>query len=121
GVPESFILIDHENNGMALDSACEIRPTWNAAVCTGDVGRLAVAAPGGPGGPSIPGFAIPDAGPPGGAGAAPPPPVVLSRDGKAFTLAGENIMRAGTEVTVTTEGPAVDLHLSELEKGSWVI
>src|SRR5690606_11584385 len=30
GVPESFILIDHENNGMALDSACEIRPTWNA-------------------------------------------------------------------------------------------
>jgi cell migration-inducing and hyaluronan-binding protein len=153
GVPASSVLINHENNGLALDSTCEIRPTWNAAVCKGDVGRLAVAAPGGPGGPSIPGFAVPGAGPATGAGAAPaaaagprpgagpgpaagpggpggafagpagppPAPVVLSRDGKAFTLAGETNVRAGTEIKVTTERPAVDLRLTELEKGSWVI
>src|SRR3546814_10883071 len=53
GVPASFVLINHENNGIALDDTCEIRPTWNAAVCKGDIGRLAVAAPGGPAGPSI--------------------------------------------------------------------
>src|SRR3546814_10324294 len=61
GVPASFVLFNHENNGIALDDTCEIRPTWNAAVCKGDIGRLAVAAPGGPAGPSIPGFG----GPPG--------------------------------------------------------
>jgi cell migration-inducing and hyaluronan-binding protein len=124
GVPAASILINHENNGMALDSACEIRPTWNAAVCQGDIGRLAVVAPGGSGGPSIPGFALPGAGPAAGAGAAPaavPAPVVLSREGKAFTLSGETNVRAGTEIKVTTERPAVDLRLTELEKGSWVI
>ena len=30
-------------------------------------------------------------------------------------------MRAGTEIKVTTERPAVALSLSELDKGSWVI
>src|SRR5690606_6260841 len=105
GVPASFILINHENNGVALDSACEVRPSWNAAVCKGDIGRLAVAAPGGSGGPSIPGFSLP--GGPGGASggpeAPPPAPVVLSRDGKTFTLSGETNVRAGTEITVATE------------------
>ncbi len=46
GVPDSYILINDENNGIAIDEACEIKPTWNAAVCKGDVGRLAVGAPG---------------------------------------------------------------------------
>src|SRR5580698_6922831 len=62
GVPDSFILINDENDGMVIDEACEIKPTWNAAVCKGDVGRLAVDAPGaatpptpgaGPGGPVV--------------------------------------------------------------------
>ena len=44
GVPDSYILINDENDGIAIDDACEIRPTWNAAVCKGDVGRFAVGA-----------------------------------------------------------------------------
>ena len=161
GVPDSFILINDENDGIAIDEACEIKPTWNAAVCKGDVGRLAV---GGPGGRGFGGFGgAPGAGPargapagpgpaagpgPGAAGpgpgagpglaagfggrgapfgrargpAGPPqPPVVLSRNGKEFTLAGETNIRAGTEIKVTTERPSVALRLSELDSGSWVI
>src|SRR6188474_2605395 len=44
GVPDSFIVI---NGGIALDEACEVKPTWNAAVCKGDVGRMTVSAGGG--------------------------------------------------------------------------
>jgi hypothetical protein len=47
GVPDSFIVI---NGGIALDDACEVKPTWNAAVCKGDVGRMTVGAGGGGGG-----------------------------------------------------------------------
>jgi cell migration-inducing and hyaluronan-binding protein len=156
GVADSFILINDESNAIAIDQACEIRPTWNAAVCTGDVGRLALAGPGGGGGfPPIPG--PPAAGAPGansargaatGAGAEvvpapgaakpgasatpraipfgrpagpPQPPVVLSRDGKDLTLAADTNIRAGSEIKVATERPSVDLRLSELDKGSWMI
>ncbi|MGZ3276004.1 MAG: G8 domain-containing protein, partial [Caulobacteraceae bacterium] len=45
GVKDGFILINDENDSLAIDDACEIKPTWNAAVCKGDVGRLAVATP----------------------------------------------------------------------------
>ena len=51
----------------------------------------------------------------------PQPPVVLSRNGKEFTLTGETNIRAGTEIKVTTERPSVALRLSELDSGSWVI
>jgi hypothetical protein len=44
GVPDSFIVI---NGGIMLDEACEVKPTWNAAVCKGDVGRMTVSAGGG--------------------------------------------------------------------------
>src|SRR5437868_14820753 len=47
GVPDSFIVI---NGGIALDEACEVKPTWNAAVCKGDVGIMTVGAGGGAGG-----------------------------------------------------------------------
>src|SRR6516165_1388647 len=61
GVPNSFIVI---NGGIAIDEAWEIKPTWNAAVCKGDVGRMTVgggggggrgagAAPGGRGGAAV--------------------------------------------------------------------
>src|SRR5438093_3994723 len=73
--PNSYVLIhDGVNDSIAVDAeACEIKPTWNAAVCKGDVGRMNVggggggarggpgAAPGGrgaaagPGGPGAPG------------------------------------------------------------------
>ena len=140
GVPNSFILINDEEVGIAIDDACEVKPTWNAAVCTGDYGRLVVG-----GAPPIPGFgAIPGAGPapraaagPGpaagaagrgpqvaGPAAARPdsqPPVILSREGREFAFVGETNVRAGTQIKVITERPSVDLRLSELEPGSWVI
>jgi cell migration-inducing and hyaluronan-binding protein len=153
GVPDSYILINDENDGVAIDQACEIKPTWNAAVCKGDVGRLAVGGPGGGGfggasgagpargavagpgpGPGVgagaaagPGLAAGGGGPgapagrPGGPGGPPQPPVILSRDGKEFTLTGGTNIRAGTEIKVTTERPSVALRLSELDSGSWVI
>jgi cell migration-inducing and hyaluronan-binding protein len=142
GVPDSYILINDENDGIAIDDACEIKPAWNAAVCKGDVGRLAVGGPDGGGGfPGIPGFGgAPGAGPartapagpgaatspelaagPGGPGGPPQPPVILSRNGKEVTLTGQTNIRAGTEIKVTTERPSVALSLSELDSGSWVI
>ncbi len=47
GVPNSYILINDANDAIAIDDACEIKPTWNAAVCKGDVGRMTVGAPAG--------------------------------------------------------------------------
>ncbi|MGC2332301.1 MAG: G8 domain-containing protein [Candidatus Acidiferrales bacterium] len=149
GVPDSYILINDEDDGMAIDDACEIKPTWNAAVCKGDIGRLAVGGPddgggvrgfpgfggapgagparGGPAGPGPgagPGLAAGRGGPgaPFGRPSGPPqPPVIVSRNGKEFTLTGETNIRAGTEIKVTTERPSVALRLSELDSGSWVI
>jgi len=151
--PNSYVLIhDGSNDSIATDTqACEIKPTWNAAICKGDVGRLTVAGPGGggrgaggpgrggPGAPAGPGAgagrgapgapgAAPTAGagagrggPGGRAGGAPAePPVVLSRNGRDYTLTATNV-RAGTEIKVTTERPTVSLRLTELDKGSWVI
>jgi hypothetical protein len=163
GVADSYVLINDEDDGMAIDDACEVKPTWNAAVCKGDVGRLAVGGPGDGGGfPAIPGSGgAPGAGPTrtasagpvaamgpgsgtgyaagapagpaqaagrGGPGAVfgrpsgpPQPPVILSRNGKEFTLTGATNIRAGTEIKVTTERPSMALQLSELDSGSWVI
>ena len=116
-------------------------------MCKGDVGRLSIggaggggfgggrgagAARGGAAGPGAasgwPGAAGPGAaGGPGGPGgrqavpaAAAQPPVVLSRNGKEYTVTGTNV-RAGTEIKVTTERPSVSLTLTELDRGSWVI
>jgi cell migration-inducing and hyaluronan-binding protein len=178
--PNSYVLInDGANDSIAVDTeACEIKPTWNAAVCKGDVGRLNIGGPGGggggfggargagpgrgaatgpgatpggggapfaggaPGGPAPGGTNLGAQGPPAGGaargggapggapggrgrGAAgpaqpPQPPVVLSRNGKEYTVTGTTV-RAGTEIKVTTERPSVALSLTELDKGSWVI
>jgi cell migration-inducing and hyaluronan-binding protein len=152
GGPESYVLIhDGVNDSIATDAeACEIKPSWNAAVCEGDVGRLNVGGGGGAGGgfggfggrggAAGPGAAAGRGGPPPGAGAGrggPPgggapggrggfgggaaaDPVVLSRNGKEYNLTGTNV-RAGTEIMVTTERPDVSLTLTELDAGSWVI
>ena len=56
-----------------------------------------------------------------GAGAAPQPPVVLSRNGREYTVSGGTNVRAGTEIKVTTERPSVSLTVAELDRGSWVI
>src|SRR5262245_14032698 len=146
GVPDSFIVI---NGGIALDEACEVKPTWNAAVCKGDVGRMTVGAGGGRGG--APGGAggrggAPAAGGRGGPGAAPggapagaggrgpvvgarigrigepaQPVAVLSLNGKDFPVTGATNVRAGTEYKVTTERPSLSLSVSELNAGSWVM
>jgi cell migration-inducing and hyaluronan-binding protein len=109
--PNSYVLInDGVNDSIAADTqACESKPTWNAVVCKGDVGRLDIGGPGGPGAR----FG-------GGSGVAAQPPVVLSRDGKEYALTRTNV-RAGTEIKVTTERATMDLRLSELDSGSWVI
>ena len=185
--PNSFVIIhDGVNDSPAVDAdACEIKPTWNAAVCRGDVGRMTIGNPGGggrgggrgfgagrggpggapagpgagagrgaagaPGGapaggapafalgqggaPAGPGGAAAGRGGPGGPGAPggrggraggapagpPQPPIVLSRSGKDFTVTGATNVRAGTEIKVTTERPNVNLSVTELDRGSWVI
>ena len=42
GISNSYILInDGVNDSIAADAQdCEMKPTWNAAVCKGDIGRL---------------------------------------------------------------------------------
>jgi cell migration-inducing and hyaluronan-binding protein len=175
GVPNSYILLnDGPNDSIATDTkACEIKPTWNAAVCKGDIGRLTFGGPGGvfgggrspgPGGaggagpgaagpgaaasaygPAAAGGAGPGAvggpgaaagpggpafstaggtsalGAPAGAGRPPPqPPIVLSRDGREYTVTSTNV-RAGTEIKVATERPNLNLTLTEMDAGSWVI
>jgi cell migration-inducing and hyaluronan-binding protein len=44
GVANSYIV---NITGIDVDEACEVRPTWNAAVCTGDIGRMNVGGGGG--------------------------------------------------------------------------
>jgi cell migration-inducing and hyaluronan-binding protein len=149
GVPDSFILINDENDRIAIDTeTCQVRPTWNAAVCKGDVGRLSFGGAGGPGarrpgagpgGPGGPGAAAGAGGPGGQGGAGGPgggfpagtfvvggarptqPPVVLSRNGKDYSVTGETNVLAGTEFKVTTERPSLSLSVKELDSGSWVI
>jgi cell migration-inducing and hyaluronan-binding protein len=68
--PNSYVLIhDGVNDSIAVDAqACEIKPTWNAAVCKGDVGRLTFGGGGGGFGGARGAGAGPGA--PGGRGAA---------------------------------------------------
>jgi cell migration-inducing and hyaluronan-binding protein len=148
GVANSYIV---NITGIDVDEACEVKPTWNAAVCKGDIGRMNVGGgggavgfggfgggrgAGGPGGGRGAGrgagapaaaaapvvFAIaPGGGRIRGTPAPSGPPVVLSRNGKEFTANGETNVRAGTEYKVTTQRPAVNINVKELDKGSWVI
>src|SRR5579884_1424123 len=142
GIPNSYILINDENDKIAIDESCEIRPAWNAAVCKGDIGRMTVASAGGGGGrgagagPGGRGGRGGSGGPGGRGGAgvivgprlgvlgAPPPagpPIVLSRNGKELRVTGETNVRAGSEIKVTTERPSLNLSVRELDSGSWVI
>jgi hypothetical protein len=45
GVANSYIV---NITGIDVDEGCEVKPTWNAAVCKGDVGRMNVGGGGGP-------------------------------------------------------------------------
>ena len=46
GVPNSYIV---NITGIDVDEDCEVKPTWNAAVCKGDIGRMTVGGGGGGG------------------------------------------------------------------------
>jgi hypothetical protein len=132
GVPNSYILLnDGPNDQIATDTkACQIKRDWNAAVCKGDVGRLSFAAPGGGLGarrpstgadaPSSLGAVTPITVAPGAGRPPAQPPVVLTRNSREYTFNSGNV-RAGTEIKLTTERPKMDLTLTEMDAGSWVI
>jgi cell migration-inducing and hyaluronan-binding protein len=45
---------------------------------------------------------------------------VLSRNGREYSF-NSGTVRAGTEIKVTTERPSLNLTLTEMDLGSWVI
>jgi hypothetical protein len=143
GIPDSHIMLnDGENDSVVTDASCEIHPTWNASVCTGDVGRLnlsdargelpaavdlesrtarfALLSSLGPNAPDTPLAKAQRAAlfsrRPAQA------PIALIRNGKEFKISGDqSTVRAGTEIQVKTERPKVTLSLAEMHQGSWVI
>ncbi len=102
GTPGAYIVID---NGIASDEeTCEMKPTWNAAICTGDMGRLSIAG-------DFSGF---QAGPITN-------PIILQRNGRRFEYTGGNTIGSGAEVRVETARDTLTLSLQEMGKGSFVI
>ncbi len=101
GVPGAFIVLD---NGIASDDqACEIRPTWGAAICQGDFGLFNL-------GGNM------------GFGSAPiVDPVMLSRNGRRWEYTGQTTIRSGADVRVETGRDSLSLSISEMEDGSWVV
>jgi cell migration-inducing and hyaluronan-binding protein len=143
GIPDSHIMLnDGVNDSVVTDDTCVIHPTWNAAVCKGDVGRLNLSDSRGelPAGVNLESrtarFALlaslgPDAPDTPLAKAQraalfsrrpPQAPITLVRNGKEFkTFGDESTVRAGTQIEVKTERPKVTLSLAEMNLGSWVI
>jgi len=116
GPPGSYVVID---NGIASDTeACEIKPSWNAAICEGDFGRLSLRASDGQPGTSPFGQTS------GGSA------ITLTRNGREFTTGtggffgdglGNTTIPSGAEIRAETENLSLNLFLSELDNGSWVI
>jgi cell migration-inducing and hyaluronan-binding protein len=143
GIPDSHIMLnDGENDSVVTDDTCEIHPTWNASVCTGDVGRLNLSDSRGElpgtvnietrtarfaflssiGGNRPAAGAAPAARPALAPRRAPQAPIALVRNGKEFHITGnQSTVRAGTEILVKTERQEVSLSLAEMDQGSWVI
>jgi hypothetical protein len=122
GVPDSYII--NTIAGVDLIENCEVRPTWNAAVCTGDIGRMTIGGggiTGAGGGRQANANAIAPGG--GRIRSAPPAPgpILVTRAGNEVVTNGETNVRAGSEFTVKTEGNSVNLRVRELEAGSWVM
>ena len=143
GIPDSHIMLhDGDNDSVVTDDSCEIHPSWNASVCTGDVGRLNLSdargefpkavdlesrtaryaligglSPNAPNTPLVQAqrkalFTRP----------APQPPIALVRNGKEFKVNGDqSTVKAGTEIQVLTERTEVTLSLAEMDQGSWVM
>jgi cell migration-inducing and hyaluronan-binding protein len=143
GIPASQVLLhDGENDSVATDDSCEIRPSWNASVCRGDIGRLNLSDSRGelPAavdlesrtarfallsslGPNAPDTPLVQAQRAALFSRRPPQaPIALVRNGKEFKISGDqSTVRAGTEIQVKTERPEVTLSLAEMDQGSWVI
>jgi cell migration-inducing and hyaluronan-binding protein len=102
GIPGAYIVID---NGIASDEeACEIKPSWGAAVCTGDMGRFSIAG-------EFSGF---QTGPITN-------PIILQRNGRRFEYNGGTTIGSGAEVRVETARDTLSLSLQEMDQGSFVI
>jgi len=143
GIPNSQVLLnDGENDSVATDDTCVIHPTWNAAVCTGDIGRLNLSDSRGelPGavdlesrtarfallsslGPDAPDTPLVQAQRAALFSRRPPQaPIALIRNGREYHITGDqSTVRAGTEIEVKTERPEVTLSLAEMDQGSWVM
>ncbi|MGI9264471.1 MAG: G8 domain-containing protein [Gammaproteobacteria bacterium] len=143
GIPDSQIMLhDGEHDSVVTDDTCEIHPTWNASVCTGDIGRLNLSdargwLPGavdlesrtarfallsslGPDAPDTPLVRAQRAAL--FSGSAPQAPIALIRNGEEFNIFGDqSTVKAGTEIEVKTERQEVTLSLAEMDQGSWVI
>jgi hypothetical protein len=102
GIPGSYIVID---NGIASDEAsCEMKPSWGAAVCKGDMGRFNIAG-------DFDAF-----------GARPnTDPIILSRNGKRYEYNEEATVPSGAELRVETARKTLSISLREMDKDSFVI
>jgi cell migration-inducing and hyaluronan-binding protein len=145
GIPDSHVMLhDGENDSVVTDDTCKIEPTWNASVCTGDVGRLNLSDARGElpravdlesrtarfallssigGGNAVNNAPLVQAQRAALFSRRPPQaPIALVRNGKEFKISGDqSTVKAGTEIEVKTERPEVTLSLAEMDKGSWVI
>ncbi|MBO9671522.1 MAG: hypothetical protein J7485_13505, partial [Sphingobium sp.] len=102
GVPNSYIVID---NGLASsEETCQIKASWGAAVCKGDMGRLNISG-------EFDDF-----------GRRPvPEPVVLVRGDKRYEYNGDTTIPSGAEVRVETMKKTMTLSLREMDQDSFVI
>ncbi len=102
GTPGAYIVID---NGIAShEDACEMRASWNAAICTGDMGRFHISG-------DFPDFGnrpVSD-------------PIILVRNGRRFEYNGETTIGSGAEVRVETGRDEMAISLREMDQGSFVI
>ena len=102
GIPGATIVID---NGIAADEeSCKVKASWNAAICTGDIGRFSIAG-------NFSGF---ETGPI-------TDPIILQRNGRRFEYTGETTIGSGAEIRVETARDTLSLSLTEMEDGSSVI
>ncbi len=102
GKPGAYIVID---NGIAAhEEDCEIRSSWGAAVCEGDLGRLHISG-------EFPDF-----------GNQPiTNPIILDRDGRRYEYNGETTIGSGAELRVDTGRDALSISLREMDKDSFVV
>ena len=105
GVPNSYIV---NITGIDVDEACEVKPTWNAAVCKGDVGRMNIGGGGGAVGfGGIGGGARGGGAPRGGGPGAAAPGGAAGRDGGPAARAGGAAPGAGAPGAVAAAPVAV--------------